>query len=82
MADQRSMYYRLMQTRHHPSVARAMSKIPAVSTWDDHDFGFDDATADDMSGTQMNWASELFRVAWPNGYSRGGKHDSIEHMFS
>ncbi len=73
------MFLRMFKTRHHPSVASAMCRIPAMSTWDDHDFGFNNADSQDMSALQIKAAKEVFRTCWPNNYAQSGLDKTIEH---
>lgn len=73
------MFLRMFKTRHHPSVVNAMCTIPAMSTWDDHDFGFNNADSVDMTAGQIKDGTEVFRTCWPNQYLRSGLDQPIEH---
>lgn len=75
MKSQQRMFLRMYKTRHHPSVAKVMQKIPAISTWDDHDFGFDnsdkgnmDEKGDSLNRDLITETQEVFRTCWPNNY--------------
>ena len=65
-----SMFLRMFKTRHHPSIVNAMCNIPAISTWDDHDFGFNNSTTQNMSPQQITDATKVFRTCWPNNYKQ------------
>jgi hypothetical protein len=85
MKSQHNMFLRMYATRHHPSVANAVRKVPAISTWDDHDFGYNNATgaggSKQMTPQQIDDAQEVFRTCWPNDYVTPGPFNSIEHSF-
>ena len=75
MRSQLLMFLRTFKTRHQPSISAAMKTIPAISVWDDHDFGFNNSESSNMEDAQIRDATEVFRTAWPNPY----QHMGIEH---
>ena len=75
------MFLRMFKTRHHPSVVNSMCTIPAISTWDDHDFGFNNSDSKDMSARQIEDGTEVFRTCWPNNYLQSQLDNPIEHNF-
>ncbi len=81
MKDQRRMFLRMFTTRHQPSVVKAVHNIPAISTWDDHDFGFNNSNKDNMSNSEIKLATEVFKTCWPNNYNNLTNYNSIEHSF-
>ncbi|MFN3863261.1 MAG: alkaline phosphatase D family protein [Erythrobacter sp.] len=45
----------------HPEFAQFRAKIPMMATWDDHDFGLNDAGA---SFPMRRWGEQLFETFW------------------
>jgi len=74
---------KILEVVTDPAAAAVLKAVPAVSTWDDHDFGFNDSTAESgsMDSEQRAHAAEVFRMLWPNLYDRAGADDSIENSF-
>lgn len=61
----------------HPEFTGFRAKFPMLATWDDHDFGLNDAGA---SFPMRRWAEELFETFWASSEavkSRPGVYDSI-----
>lgn len=85
MKSQHNMFLRMYTTRHHPSVSAAVRSVPALSTWDDHDFGYNNATggpgSNQMTPEQVQEATEVFRTCWPNDYFHAGITDPINYTF-
>lgn len=78
MRSEWAMFLRHFTTRSHPHVARLLRTVPAITTWDDHDFGFNNATATEMGHRLRAWSSRVFRAVWPNAFTASG---SIESSF-
>jgi alkaline phosphatase D len=60
----------------HPEFAGFRAKFPMMATWDDHDFGLNDAGG---SFPMRRWAEELFETFWGSSdavRSRPGVYDS------
>jgi len=60
----------------HPEFAGFRAKFPMMATWDDHDFGLNDAGA---SFPMRRWGEELFETFWGSSdavRSRPGVYDS------
>jgi alkaline phosphatase D len=60
----------------HPEFAGFRAKFPMLATWDDHDFGLNDAGA---SFPMRRWAEELFETFWSSSdavKARPGVYDS------
>ena len=60
----------------HPEFAGFRAKFPMLATWDDHDFGLNDAGA---SFPMRRWAEELFETFWASSdavKARPGVYDS------
>jgi alkaline phosphatase D len=66
----------LMQAAH-PEFRTFRAKVPMMATWDDHDFGFNDAGG---SFPMRRWSEELFESFWGSSDTvrgRDGVYDSI-----
>jgi alkaline phosphatase D len=78
------MFRRQIQARNHPQFTSVSRTVPFFTTWDDHDFAYNNAT-----GThQTEWwvgrdiAAGVFRAMWPNGYTHAPDPSSdIRHTF-
>jgi alkaline phosphatase D len=57
------MQHRYSHLRQLPEMQALLGACPHIATWDDHDFGPDDA---DGSWVHKDWAAETFREFWPN----------------
>lgn len=60
----------------HPEFAGFRAKFPMMATWDDHDYGLNDAGA---SFPMRRWAEELFETFWGSSAdvrARPGVYDS------
>jgi Phosphodiesterase/alkaline phosphatase D len=60
----------------HPEFAQFRARFPMMATWDDHDFGLNDAGG---SFPMRRWGEELFETFWnssPEVRSRPGVYDS------
>jgi hypothetical protein len=71
MQDRLHMVMRQATTRNHPSVLSLLQEAPIVSTWDDHDFGFDNADSESLSvETSITKAetTNIFKSFWANTY--------------
>lgn len=66
------MLRRQLQARNHPEFAEAGLNGAVLSTWDDHDFGFNNAEGqkhDDRDGwVKRDAAAHVHRAMWPNPY--------------
>lgn len=64
------MLLRQIVARNHPEFARISRGVPCYATWDDHDFGANNAQGsqlvDDWVGREV--AGAVFRAMWPNPY--------------
>lgn len=61
----------------HPEFAGFRAKFPMLATWDDHDFGLNDAGG---SFPMRRWAEELFETFWNSSdavKARPGVYDSV-----
>lgn len=79
----RKMLKRQQQARNHPELADMAQRGAVLSTWDDHDFGFNNNCGVDHKNAP-NWvkrdaAGMVYRAMWPNAYAQGT--GSIEHHF-
>lgn len=60
----------------HPEFAAFRSAVPMMTTWDDHDFGFNDAGA---SFAFRGWAEDIYETFWdasPEVRARPGIYES------
>ena len=57
------MQHRYSHLRRLPEMQALLGACPHIATWDDHDFGPNDA---DGSWIHKDWAAETFREFWPN----------------
>jgi PhoD-like phosphatase/Hemopexin len=77
------MLRRQIQGRNYPETADLLLRGATFSTWDDHDFGFNNAAGSDLA-VEGEWvgrepSSQVFRAFWPNDYSL--QQSSIRHAF-
>ncbi|HYC00150.1 MAG TPA: alkaline phosphatase D family protein [Candidatus Limnocylindrales bacterium] len=75
--DALAAHYRRQLAR--PGVQSLLASVPLLATWDDHDYGLDDAGADNPLRHQ---AKEIFLAAWDPDASeqrrgRDGVYDSV-----
>jgi alkaline phosphatase D len=82
-ADTARMLRRQMQARNHPEMANLLLRGATFSTWDDHDFGFNDAPGADEPAA-VDWvgrerSSQVFRAFWPNNYLL--EEGDVRHAF-
>lgn len=71
MQDKLHMVLRQATTRSHPSVVSLLQKAPVFSTWDDHDFGFNDATGNNINTETTitkQQTTNIFKYFWANTY--------------
>lgn len=66
------MLRRQMQARNHPEFADLALSGAVLSTWDDHDFSFNNCGGI-THANKLNWvrrdaAAEVYRAIWPNPY--------------
>jgi alkaline phosphatase D len=81
MINLHRQYLRAYTTRAQPSLAKMVEQIPSLSTWDDHDFGWNNANYNSLTkGTNYLYGSmEVFKACWPNNYE---DRASLFHTFS
>ncbi|HUF10355.1 MAG TPA: hemopexin repeat-containing protein [Rhodothermales bacterium] len=77
------MLLRQVEARNHPQFTRLSRSVPLYSTWDDHDFGYNNAAGTDL---QDDWvgsrsAAAVFRAMWPNAYMQPLPDQPIFHSF-
>jgi alkaline phosphatase D len=77
------MLRRQVEARNHPQFISLSRSTPFYSTWDDHDFGYNNAEGtdrvDDWVGRSI--AAGVFRAMWPNPYSVPGTDQPIYYSF-
>ena len=77
------MLRRQIEARNHPQFNALSRSIPLYATWDDHDFGYNNANGTDLTndwvGRQV--AASVFRAMWPNPYRRSGTDQPIHYSF-
>jgi phosphodiesterase/alkaline phosphatase D-like protein len=77
------MLIRQVEARNHPQFRRLSRSIPLYSTWDDHDFGYNNAQGSDRTDYWVgrDIASAVFRAMWPNPYLASGIDWPILYSF-
>jgi len=77
------MLRRQVEARNHPHFTSLSRSTPFYSTWDDHDFGYNNAEGadrtDDWVGRSV--ATAVFRAMWPNPYRLPGTDQPIYYSF-
>jgi len=77
------MLRRQLEARNHPQFATLSRKTPVYSTWDDHDFGCNNACGTDLRdgwvGRQT--AARIFRSMWANPYLKPADDAAINYAF-
>lgn len=77
------MVMRQIEARNHPQFTGLCRTVPCYSTWDDHDFAYNNANGtaqhDDWVGRRA--AGAVFRAFWPNSYTRSAADQPIFHSF-
>lgn len=58
-----TMLARHLQTRMHPDLQRMLRSVPAYATWDDHDYGPNNA---DSTFSMKEEAARAFKLVWAN----------------
>ncbi len=77
------MLARQVQARNHPQFAALSRSIPHFSTWDDHDFAYNNAEGGDASDGWVGReaAARVFRALWPNPYRLTGDGQALHYSF-
>lgn len=77
------MLLRQIEARNHPQFTELSRSTPVFSTWDDHDFAYNNASGleftDDWVGRKV--AGAVFRAMWPNPFQSASTSESIHYSF-
>lgn len=72
------MLKRQLQARNHPQFMPVARTLPVFSTWDDHDFSYNNCDGEtdkyDPRWVGRDRAAGVYRVMWNHPYRRDGNH--------
>jgi alkaline phosphatase D len=72
------MLVRQLEARNHPQLLRTVQSVPILTTWDDHDFGFNNCDGwghrNDAAWVRRDLAAGVYRAMWNHPYQNGANH--------
>jgi phosphodiesterase/alkaline phosphatase D-like protein len=72
------MLNRQLAARNHPQFVPVARTLPVFSTWDDHEFSYNDCDGfqdkDDSGWVGRDCAAGVYRLMWNHPYRRDGNH--------